>query len=97
MFDVAARTGEEISTDPLLSLRERLVVAPASGRFTPLPPQVFSTEGEWVEVDQILGEIDSGTGQEPVRSAFRGWLMGMLAIAGQPVRQGDALFWVYHP
>lgn len=96
MFDVDTRTDDDIIIDPQLSLRERLVVSPAAGRFLPLPPQVFATEGEWVEVDQVLAEIDLGGGREPVRSAFRGWLMGMLAIAGQPVRRGDALFWVYH-
>lgn len=73
---------------------ERVIVAPATGRFHPLPPEVFTTEGEWVEVGQALGVIRTGGSEVAVVSAFRGWLMGMLAIPGQPVRQNEALFWV---
>jgi hypothetical protein len=30
----------------------------------------------------------------PVICAFDGWVMGMTAIAGQPVHAGDRLFWI---
>jgi biotin carboxyl carrier protein len=75
-------------------MNERLVVAPCSGRFMPLPPEVFSTEGEWVEPGTVLAQIHSGTQQTGVHSVFRGWVMGMLVVPGQPVRRGDALFWI---
>lgn len=76
-------------------IRERVVVAPCKGRFAPLPPEVFTTEGEWVEPGSALGEIDVDGEKVAVTSAFRGWVMGMLALPGQPVVQGDALFWIW--
>jgi biotin carboxyl carrier protein len=59
-----------------------------------LPPEVFTSEGEWVEPGQAIGEVLNGGGRMEVRSPFRGWVMGMLALPGQPVRAGEALFWV---
>jgi biotin carboxyl carrier protein len=73
---------------------ERLVVAPATGRFYPLPAETFTSEGEWVETGQVLAEIRTGTGRVPVKSAFSGWMMGMLAVAGQPTAAGEHLFWI---
>lgn len=73
---------------------ERLVVAPCSGRFAPLPADVFTSEGEWVEPGQAIGRVDAGRETVEVRSPFRGWMMGMLALPGQRVREGEALFWV---
>ncbi|HJR44915.1 MAG TPA: biotin/lipoyl-containing protein [Actinomycetota bacterium] len=84
---------EEIyGTAEVTTIHERVVVAPAKGRFIPHPPDIFTTEGEWVQEGQIVAEIANGSGSVPVVSAFTGWMMGMLAIAGQPVTTGDALF-----
>lgn len=77
-----------------VAMPERVVVAPATGRFHPLPPEIFTTEGEWVEPGQAIGLIHTGSDQVEVVTPFRGWLMGMLAIPGQPVRRHEALFWV---
>lgn len=76
-------------------IRERVVVCPCDGRFFPLPPEVFTAEGEWVEPGTPVAEVHSGGVKVPVVSAFRGWVMGMLALEGQPVHRGDALFWVW--
>lgn len=76
------------------SIRERIIVAPTGGRFVPLPPEEFTSEGEWIEEGQALAEIATGASRQPVRSPFTGWVMGMLAMSGQPVHQGEALFWV---
>ena len=75
-------------------IRERVVIAPATGTFHPRPPEVFTTEGEWVDEGQVIAEIRNGEDAWPVICAFRGWLMGMLAIPGQPVKSGDRLFWI---
>ena len=75
-------------------IRERLVVAPCSGRFVPLPPETFTSEGEWVEAGQALAHVTTNAAPQPVVSGFRGWVMGMLAVPGQPVARGDALFWI---
>ena len=77
------------------SIRERLVVAPCAGRFRSLPPETFTSRGEWVEPGDVLAEIHSGESMMQVRSNFRGWAMGMLVLDGQPVRQGEALFWIW--
>lgn len=82
--------------DGAFGIRERLIVAPATGRFRALPPETITTEGEWVEVGQRLAEIHNGPQVVPVTSRFRGWLMGMLAMDGQPIRSGEALFWVWN-
>ena len=73
---------------------ERVVVAPSDGRFHPLPPDVFTSEGEWVRIGQALAEIRLGERVIPVVSLFEGWVMGMLAIPGQPVKERDPLFWI---
>lgn len=76
----------------VVSMAERLVIAPCAGRFVPLPPQTFTTEGEWVEEGQTVAEIHVGKEVVPAVSAFSGWLMGMLVVPGQPVSENEALF-----
>lgn len=94
MPDTIAAT-EAFAAPEVTTISERVVVAPCGGRFTPLSPDVFTSEGEWVEPDQVLAEVVSGDSRTPVRSPFRGWMMGMLALEGQPVRSGEALFWIW--
>jgi hypothetical protein len=76
-------------------IRERVIVSPVSGRFVPLPPESLMTEGEWVEAGEPVADVRQGDSTFEVRSPFRGWLMGMLALPSQPVREGEALFWVW--
>lgn len=80
------------SLGDVVTIDERLVLSPRKGTFVPIPPEVFTSEGEWVEEGQKLAEIRSGNDIVPVLSAFNGWVMGMLAIPGQPVGDGEALF-----
>lgn len=54
-------------------IRDRVVVAPCKGRFKQLPPEVFTTEGEWVEPGTVLAEVDVDGEKIAVTSAFRGW------------------------
>ena len=89
-----ALAAAEFAAPEAPSIRERVIVAPCTGRFRPLPPEVFTTEGEWVEPGQAVAEIAVGANNVPVTSPWRGWMMGMLAIPGQPVRAGEALLWV---
>lgn len=85
---------ELVGASEVTSIPERVVVAPGSGRFHPLPPEVFTSEGEWVRTGQSLAEIRCGSRTIPVESPFEGWVMGMLAIPGQPVAERDPLFWI---
>jgi biotin carboxyl carrier protein len=79
-------------TDGATHINERLVISPCSGRFVPLPPKLFTTEGEWIEEGDSIAEIHTGQEKVPVVSIFSGWVMGMLAVPGQPVAAGVALF-----
>jgi biotin carboxyl carrier protein len=90
VFDAA-----EVALPEGAAIRERLVIAPCSGRFVPLPPETFTAEGEWVEPGTVLAQVDTGGESVPVRAHHRGWVMGMLALPGQPVHPGEALFWVW--
>lgn len=86
-------TDPELGGEPLL-VPERLVVAPATGRFQSLPPEVVTAEGEIVEAGQTVGIVQGPGTEEPVRSPFRGFLMGMLAHPGERVREGQAVAWL---
>jgi biotin carboxyl carrier protein len=77
-----------------LSVLERVVVAPAVGVFRPQPPETVTTEGEIVKAGQILGVIEASGDEVRVASPFSGWLMGMLAVEGERVREGQPICWL---
>ena len=83
-----------ISSHPLLNdgehlfVRERLVVAPAAGVFTPDPD--VPAEGGRLQVGGLLGTVN-GT---EVRSPFSGALQGMLAVGGERVVDGQPIAWL---
>ena len=77
-----------------LSVLERVVVAPAVGVFRPRPPETVTTEGEIVEAGQVLGVVEASGDELSVRSPFTGWLMGMLAVDGERVREGQPICWL---
>lgn len=89
MTVAVAYSGEELRGVP-----ERVIVSPAAGTFRPAPPEVFTTEGEVVRRGQCVGVIESSGEEVSVRSAFDGWLMGMLAVPGERVREGQPVAWV---
>lgn len=96
MFEAITPVHEgEFATADATSLREKVVVSPCAGRFWPLPPETFASEGEWVEPGEPVGQIGIDGQSHEVKSPFRGWVMGMLAMSGQPVREGQALFWIW--
>ena len=77
-----------------LMVLERVVVAPSSGVFTPFAPEVITSEGELVDVGQAIGTVESSGRTVAVRSAFRGFLMGMLAHEGERMREGEPVAWL---
>ena len=83
-----------ISSHPLLNdgehlfVRERLVVAPAAGVFT--PDRDVPGEGGQLQVGGLLGTVN-GT---EVRSPFAGALQGMLAVGGERVVDGQPIAWL---
>ena len=77
-----------------LRVPERLIVAPSAGVFRGVPPETVTTEGEIVAEGQTVGVVSVSGDDVPVRSAFRGWLMGMLAVDGERVREGQPVAWL---
>ena len=77
-----------------LDVLERVVVSPATGRFTALPPQTVTTEGEIVLRGQAVGMIDGPDGSVIVESPFTGFLMGILAFPGERIREGEPVAWL---
>lgn len=77
-----------------LTVPERMIVSPAVGTFRPLPPETVTAEGEIVEQGQTVGTVENSGAAVPVRSPFRGFLMGMLAQPGERVREGQPVAWL---
>ena len=73
----------------------RMVIAPETGTFVPLPPDVVTTEGEIVAPGSLLGTVESLGRRVDVTSAFHGFLMGMLALPGERVRAGQPIAWLH--
>jgi [acyl-carrier-protein] S-malonyltransferase len=82
-----------------LYVSERVVISPCAGVFE--PPADAADAGsdpaaepaaDWglIEVGTLLGRV----GREEVRSPFRGWLMGMLAVPGERVQTGQPVAWL---
>jgi biotin carboxyl carrier protein len=81
----------------VLSVPERMVVAPASGIFQPAPPVTVTAEGELVHAGQVIGAILGPGVETPVVSPFDGFLMGMLAAPGERLRPGEPVAWLRAP
>jgi biotin carboxyl carrier protein len=77
-----------------LAVLERVVVAPSLGVFRPNEPQITTAEGELVEKGQTIGTVENSGTTTEVTSPFTGFLMGMLATAGERVREGEPVAWL---
>jgi biotin carboxyl carrier protein len=77
-----------------LDVPERVIAAPTAGVFQLHPPDVVTCEGEIVKSGQVLGSIERNSGSVDVVSAHTGFLMGLLALPGERVRDGQPLAWV---
>ncbi len=77
----------------ILAVPERVIVAPAVGVFRPLD----STAGDdtvIVAAGQAIGVVEGPGASTPVRSPFPGAIIGMLARAGERVREGQPVAWL---
>ncbi|MGH8972339.1 MAG: hypothetical protein ACRD0C_03960 [Acidimicrobiia bacterium] len=77
----------------ILAVPERVIVAPAVGVFRPLD----SAEGDEtliVAAGQAIGVVEGPGASTPVRSPFPGAIVGMLARAGERVREGQPVAWL---
>jgi len=76
-----------------LAVPERVIVAPAPGTFRPVEPAEAEAEGT-VVAEQVIGFVEGKDHSTPVRSPFGGRLMGLLAHAGERVREGQPVAWL---
>jgi [acyl-carrier-protein] S-malonyltransferase len=66
---------------------ERLVVSPAAGVFEPAEGVV---EGQHIERGRVVGHVAG----HPVRSPFRGVIMGLRAVAGERLTRSQPVAWL---
>ena len=76
-----------------LVVSERMIVAPGAGVFRP-GHLAGRPEGAYVEIGAEVGVIEGRGTRLAVRSPFRGALMGMLALPGERLREGQAVAWL---
>jgi biotin carboxyl carrier protein len=72
-----------------LFVPERVIIAPAAGKFHPL-----EIEGKDYAVGDPIGFLDLAGESQTVENPFGGRLMGLLAHAGERVREGQPLAWL---
>jgi biotin carboxyl carrier protein len=77
-----------------LGVPERVILAPASGKFRPVPLDETAIDAGPLAEEQVIGFVDGAGHSTPVRSPFRGFLMGLLAHAGERVREGQPVAWL---
>lgn len=77
-----------------LGVPERVILAPALGVFRPVEDDEVAPGGDVVTAGQVVGVVESSGRSLPVRSAFTGMLMGMLAHPGERVREGQPVAWL---
>ena len=76
-----------------LAVPERVIVAPAQGTFRPVEADDIAPEAP-VVAEQVIGFVEGKGHSTPVRSPFGGKLMGLLAHAGERVREGQPVAWL---
>lgn len=78
-----------------LGVPERVILAPASGKFRPvLRDETAPDAPDALSEEQVIGFVDGAGHSTPIRSPFRGFLMGLLAHAGERVREGQPVAWL---
>ena len=78
----------------MLSVTERIIVAPAVGVFHRLDGDGRANDGDLIDRGDVVGSVQSLGTSTPVRSPFEGLLVAMLALDGERVRRGQPVAWV---
>lgn len=73
-----------------LGVPERVILAPIAGSFRPINDE---PDGD-IDEEQVIGFVEGQGQSAPVRSPFGGLLMGLLAHAGERVREGQPVAWL---
>ncbi len=75
-----------------LGVPERVILAPIAGSFRPVAAEAGDTDD--IDEEQVIGFVEGQGQSAPVRSPFGGLLMGLLAHAGERVREGQPVAWL---
>jgi [acyl-carrier-protein] S-malonyltransferase len=73
-----------------IDVLERMIVAPAVGVFRPMGVHAGTT----VAIGDVVGVLEGHGTRAPVRSAFAGTVMGVLAHDGERLRAGQPVAWM---
>jgi biotin carboxyl carrier protein len=79
----------QVPTNRQLEMSERVVVSPAAGAFTALV-----SDGADVHVNQVIGEVRTGTDIVHVATPFAGRLVAVVAWNGERVHAFQRLAWL---
>lgn len=74
-----------------VSIPERMIVAPGSGVFR---LTAITYRGAYVDEGDEIGVVESPGAREVVRSPFAGTLMGVMALEGERLREGEPVAWL---
>ncbi len=72
---------------------ERVILAPAPGRFRPVEGN-GNGSCEAVVEEQVIGYVDGVGHSTPVKSPFGGQLIELMAHTGERVREGQPVAWL---
>jgi len=75
-----------------LGVPERVILAPIAGSFRPLADQAGNSND--IDEKQVIGFVEGQGHSAPVQSPFGGLLMGLMAHAGERVREGQPVAWI---
>jgi hypothetical protein len=95
VLDAHEADHHELSQGEHLRVDERLVLAPASGRFWMGTDEPAPEKGEFLVKGQFIGHVVAPDGRPvAVRSPFSGWAMGFLIPNGSPVKNSEPVLWL---
>ena len=77
-----------------LAVPERVIVAPTVGVFRPLGDEDIDLTETLITAGQAIVVVEGPGASTPVRSPFGGAIVGMLARAGERVREGQPIAWL---
>ena len=74
-----------------VSIPERMIVAPGNGIFR---LTALTYNGAYVDKGDEIGVVESPGVRAIVRSPFSGTLMGVMALEGERLREGEPVAWL---
>ncbi|MDQ3945191.1 MAG: hypothetical protein M3357_08620 [Actinomycetota bacterium] len=89
-----AEAAIDLPMGEILSVPERVIVAPVRGTFRWLDGDVQKKAGDLVARGDVIGVVQSLGASTLVHSPFEGLLVAMVALDGERLRPGQAVAWL---